>query len=119
MANATAHRLGAVAVVGGLALAAENRDEAPSAKPLAAGGLAWLGGTIPDILEPACHPNHRQFFHSLAFACLVGHGVYKAWQWEPETETQEWIRMACMALGGAYLVHLAMDLATPKGLPVI
>jgi hypothetical protein len=59
------------------------------------------------------------FFHSLAFACLVGHGVYKAWQWEPETETQEWIRMACMALGGAYLVHLAMDLATPKGLPVI
>ena len=83
MANATAHRLGAAAVVSGVALAAENNQEEPTAKPLVAGSLAWLAGTLPDILEPARHPNHRQFFHSLAFAGLVGHGVYKAWKWEP------------------------------------
>lgn len=119
MANATAHRLGAAAVVSGVALAAENNQEEPTAKPLVAGSLAWLAGTLPDILEPARHPNHRQFFHSLAFAGLVGHGVYKAWQWEPESKTQEWLRIAGIAIGGAYLVHLAMDAMTPKGLPVV
>lgn len=119
MANAAAHRLGAAVCVGGIALAAENKQEEPTAKPLIAGGLACLAGTLPDILEPACHPNHRQFFHSLAFAGMVGHGVYKAWQWKPESKTQEWLRIACMAVGGAYLVHLAMDATTPKRLPIV
>jgi membrane-bound metal-dependent hydrolase YbcI (DUF457 family) len=119
MANAAAHRLGAAAIVGGIALAAENKQEESTAKPLIAGGLACLAGTLPDILEPACHPNHRQFFHSLAFAGMVGHGVYKAWQWKPESKTQEWLRIACMAAGGAYLVHLAMDATTTKGLPIV
>ena len=119
MANAAAHRLGAAAIVGGVALIAENNQEESTARPLVAGGLAYLGGTLPDILEPACHPNHRQFFHSLAFAGMVGHGVYKTWQWEPETKAQEWLRIAGIAIGGAYLVHLAMDAMTPKGLPVV
>ena len=118
MPNAAAHRLGAAAVVGGIALITESNQEESTVKPLFAGGLACLAGTLPDILEPARHPNHRQFFHSLTVAGMVSHGVYKAWQWKPETETQKLLRVACMAIGGAYLVHLAMDAATAKGLPL-
>lgn len=38
---------------------------------LAIGGA--IGGTLPDQLEPALHPHHRQFFHSLAVLAGVGH----------------------------------------------
>ena len=119
MSNGPTHRLGAAVVVSGFALAAESDQAEPTAKPIAAAGLAYLTGTLPDILEPAFHPNHRQFFHSLGFAGVVGYGLYKAHQWEPETETDKWLRFACLAVGGAYLVHLAMDSTTPKGLPVL
>ena len=29
-----------------------------------AGGFGAMCGSLPDLLEPAIHPNHRQFFHS-------------------------------------------------------
>jgi hypothetical protein len=71
-------------IVGGFALKTEyDRKQAP-AKPLVAGSLAWVTGTLPDTLEPACHPNHRRFFRSLAVAALVGQGVYEAWKWKPK-----------------------------------
>ena len=35
-------------------------------------GLGTFGGKLPDLLEPALHPNHRKFFHSLLFAAGVG-----------------------------------------------
>lgn len=38
---------------------------------LAAGGA--LGGTLPDKLEPALHPHHRQVFHSLTVLAGLGH----------------------------------------------
>jgi len=119
MSSGAAHRAGAAVVVGGIALYAKKDRDQPTAQPLLAGGLAWLSGTLPDILEPAHHPNHRQFFHSLAFAGIVVHGVYQAWKWEPETDLQKSLRFAGMAVGGAYLVHLAMDSMTPKRLPII
>jgi len=28
-------------------------------------------GILPDVLEPAVHPHHRGFFHSIAFVLLV------------------------------------------------
>lgn len=119
MANGAAHRLGAALAVGGVALIAGNDQAEPSAKPLAAAGIAYMSGTLPDILEPAYHPNHRQFCHSLAFAGMVGFGMYKAYKYKPETTMQEWLRFAVLAIGGAYLVHLAMDGTTPKGLPIL
>ncbi len=119
MANGAAHRLGAALAVGGVALIAHNDQAEPSAEPLAAAGIAYMSGTLPDILEPAYHPNHRQFCHSLAFAGMVGFGMYKAYKYKPETTMQEWLRFAVLAIGGAYLVHLAMDGTTPKGLPIL
>lgn len=120
MPNALAHRTTAAAVVGGIALATRRPEGEPDGKPLFATGLAWLSGTLPDVLEPARgNPNHRRIFHSLTVACGLSYGLYRAWQWEPETDAQKWLRVACLALGGAYIVHLAMDPRTPKGLPVL
>ena len=47
--------------------------------PLVGAPLSAALATLPDILEPALkNPNHRQFFHGLIFATVVGVGVYKA-----------------------------------------
>lgn len=119
MANGAAHRLGAALAVGGVVLAADHNLTKLTAKPLVAASLAYMSGTLPDILEPAHHPNHRQFCHSLVFAGAIGLGMYKAYKWKPETMLQEWFRFAALVVGGAYLVHLAMDGTTAKGLPFV
>lgn len=119
MANGAAHRLGAALAVGGVALIADHDQAEPSAKWLAAAGIAYMSGTLPDILEPAYHPNHRQFCHSLVFAGMVCFGMYKTYRFKPETTMQEWLRFTALAIGGAYLMHLIMDGTTPKGLPIL
>lgn len=119
MASAAIHRLGAaLAVGGGLMLTDEERKE-PTAKPLTAGAIAYACGTLPDIIEPAFHPNHRQFFHSWAVMGLVGYGIYRTYEWQPKNEWEKAVRLALFAIGGAYAAHLLMDSKTPKGLPII
>ena len=74
---------------------------------------------MPDILEPAVHPHHRQFFHSIAFAALIGSGMYKLYQWETETEMEKILKLCLLVAGGAYLIHLAMDACTKRSLPLL
>lgn len=121
MANATAHRLGAGLTVGLTSLAYElNRgEEADFFRPVAASSLAALAGTLPDILEPATSPRHRQFLHSVAFAGALGYGMYKLYRWEPQDDWGKFLQFVGLAAGGAYLVHLAMDASTPASLPLV
>lgn len=119
MPNAAAHQLGAALVIGGISVASEQQKDQNTSAPLAHGTVAACLGTLPDILEPACHPNHRQFFHSLAFAGLLGFGLYRLYQWEPYDEPQKALKTLGLIAGGAFLVHLAMDATTAKSLPVI
>ena len=52
-----------------------SRDAAPSDEtPFMMGAATALMPSIPDLLEPATHPNHRKFFHSVAAALLVVYG---------------------------------------------
>ncbi|MDQ8184257.1 metal-dependent hydrolase [Pelagicoccus sp. SDUM812002] len=78
-------------------------------------GLGILGGSLPDLLEPATSPNHRGFFHSLAFGAAVMAFVYgeHSEEWDPE------LRKLARAFAKSYLSHLAADLTTPKGLPLL
>jgi len=119
MPNAAAHKTtaGMVMASASLLLTIDERHQVEQA--LASGGLAYLLGTLPDILEPATNPNHRRFFHSITFACGVGYGMYHLYEWQPEEEWKKWARFGLMVAGGATLVHLAMDSRTPKGLPMI
>ena|ERR1700722_14414163 len=76
-------------------------------------------GTLPDWVEPATNPNHRQFFHSLVFAGLVGYGLYRLYQWDPDSPEEKMLRFIVLAAVGAYLVHLALDATTPRSLPMV
>lgn len=119
MANAIAHRVGAALAIGGASALAEHKNGENTAAPLAHATLAGTFGTLPDILEPACHPNHRRFFHSVVFAGFLGYGVHRLYQWKPQDELQQLMRLLGLIAGGSYLVHLAMDATTAKSLPLI
>jgi len=119
MPNAFAHRAGAAITVGTVIYQYEKNNGESTSKPITGAGIAAVLGTLPDIIEPACSPNHRQFFHSFGMFGLVGLGLYKLNQWEPEDGFDEALRFVLMAASGAYLVHLAMDSSTPKSLPLI
>lgn len=119
MPNVTAHRIGAALTVGAVIHQYEKNNGESTLKQVAGAGLAAILGTLPDFIEPACNPNHRQFFHSVGTFGLIGCGLYKLTKWEPEETFDKTIKFVCMVAAGAYLVHLAMDLSTPKALPIL
>ena len=79
-----------------------------------AGGVGAIGGLIPDLLEPALHPNHRQFFHSYAAGGLLAvanHHLLRNRDIDPGLR-------AVLHLGSlGFASHLWADAGTPKGLP--
>lgn len=120
MPNAIAHRLGAALIVGSVTSYHENQNGENTAKPLAYAAFAGVCGTLPDLLEPALHPNHRQFFHSYGFAGFLVYGMYQLHQkWQPHDENEKLLKKLILIAGGAYLIHLAMDTTTPRSLPLI
>ncbi|EGT3625448.1 metal-dependent hydrolase [Morganella morganii] len=76
-------------------------------------------GKLPDILEPAFHPNHRQFFHGVTVLTLLSAGLVKAYRWSPEDPLEKFFRELMLIGGVAYLSHLICDASTPKGLPLL
>jgi membrane-bound metal-dependent hydrolase YbcI (DUF457 family) len=124
--NGSAHAAGsglALAIAAyyetGLRQPPELTDEERVATTVAAGGFGAVCGSLPDVIEPAVHPNHRQFFHSIACAVMLGYGLRKLYRWQPDEAWQRVLRGAGLIAGGAYLVHLAMDATTAKSLPLI
>ncbi|MEX2523726.1 MAG: metal-dependent hydrolase [Gammaproteobacteria bacterium] len=119
MSNAATHRIASGAGVLAIWGYREYKESGEiSLETFTAGGVATLTARLPDIIEPACHPNHRQFFHSLAFAGTISYGMYRLYEWEPESDLDKTLRLAGLAAGASYLIHLLLDARTPKGLPV-
>ena len=81
-------------------------------------GYGAIGGTIalvPDMIEPASHPNHRAFFHSATcggIAVYAPHGEH-AQKWEPAA------RHLAQSVCWCYVSHLEADATTPKSLRFI
>lgn len=119
MSNALAHRTGAVVLVGGYLLAREVQEEKNTHAPVTGSLLASICTNIPDWLEPAVNPHHRQVFHSIAFAAMIGGGMYKLSQWKTQTDGEKLLKFCLMVAGGAYLAHLAMDACTKRSLPLL
>jgi len=117
--NATEHRMGSAVFLGSLAASLSKRREevVPNTVAACAGGYCFA--TLPDMLEPATSPHHRQFFHSLVFAGALGYGLYKLYQWEPESPQEWFLRGLGLVVGGAYLIHLALDATTKRSLPLV
>lgn len=118
--NAAAHALRAATMVGGVHVAHDlHRHGQLTPAPLVTGGLATMLASLPDWIEPATNPHHRQFFQSLIFGCAVGYGTYRLYKYQPETPMQAWLRWLGMIAGGAYLAHLICDAGTPRSLPLL
>ena len=115
--NAAEHRVFSALALGVIGVApCRNPDEIlPRATVFSLGG--YCCATLPDLIEPATSPNHRQFFHSLLFAAAMGYGLYRLYDYEPETTLGEALRNVGLIAGGAYLVHLALDATTKRSLP--
>jgi inner membrane protein len=76
---------------------------------------AGAGAIVPDLLEPADSPNHRQFFHSVAAAALVAYLISGG-----HTHRLSPIAKLLLAVFGfGYISHLLADALTPKSLPFI
>jgi len=117
--NAPEHRIiSALALtVVGASLSPNEREVVGHAAVGCAGGYCF--GTLPDLVEPAVTPNHRQFFHSVVFAGALGYGLYRLYRWEPTTAEGKVLRLLGLVAGGAYLVHLALDATTKRSLPLV
>lgn len=119
MPNNTDHRFLAAASAFGVAVAGWSPDDHWSKHPLVAACLAGGCGTLPDLIEPATSPHHRQFFHSILFAAALGYTLYRTYRWQPTSEPDQIGRSIVLIAGGAYLIHLAIDATTARSLPLI
>ena len=116
MPNGPAHRLaGAATALAVYASDHENMDS-PAVNPLTVPIAGAALGRLPNLLEPALLPHHRQFFHSYAVLFSVIYGVKKAYDWKPKTEFQQFLRSAALIAGSVYAGHLVLDALTPRSL---
>lgn len=117
--NAAEHRLASALALAaaGAVMAEKPEHQTVSAMAGCVGGYCFA--TLPDLIEPATSPHHRQFFHSVLFAAMLGFGLYKLYRWEPETPGGQLLRVLALGAGGAYLLHLALDATTKRSLPLI
>lgn len=119
MPNTLVHCTVAAAVTGAAIFNMEAKEGKQTLAPIGGSVLATICTNLPDKLEPAIHPHHRQFFHSVACAIMIGGGMYKLSQWETQTDGEKLLKFCLMVAGGAYLVHLAMDACTRRSLPLL
>lgn len=119
MSNASAHSLGAAIAVGVSLWTEEQSRGVSTPAPYVGSGLAAFLGSLPDLIEPAHNPHHRQFFHSVTFAAGLGYGMYHLYQWVPENDWERLLRFLGLVAGSAYLTHLAMDATTARSIPLL
>jgi len=112
----------AIAGVSAFGTVAVLKHQYPAARlpdPAFAGIVAALASGLPDLLEPATSPHHRQFCHSAAFAALVIAGMKKLYEWQPKTPGDALLRDVLLSIGFGYLAHLGADATTAMGLPLL
>lgn len=150
MPNGRVHgRVGAATGAAAAWLASTSEPDYARALAVVGGGFGgWAGGRLPDHLEPAVHPNHRDLCHSLGTSGALAWGAAKTFKGvrddmfahaarlrdcrrslPPDDSRRFWLGLEegltyllFGALVGApvgYLGHVAMDFATPKCVPLI
>jgi len=75
-----------------------------------------VGGMLPDVLEPAYCPGHRDLFHSVAIGTLAVVGAKKL---NDNRSVSGSLKMAVNAATAGYVSHLVLDGQTPSGLPLL
>jgi membrane-bound metal-dependent hydrolase YbcI (DUF457 family) len=78
--------------------------------------LGGFAGILPDVIEPPSSPNHRGFFHSMAFLGMLSYGNNKMIGSQRMTDGQ---KLLTVLFSVAYGTHLASDSVTAKGIPLL
>ena len=117
--NGPTHRLVAGSVAALFVAHREHVAGTSSGRPIMAGLATALTTCLPDILEPATSPNHRQFFHSVVWASLIVAGMSKLREWQPTEPGEILLKELVMCAAAGYLIHLALDALTKKSLPLL
>lgn len=149
MSNRTAHAT--AAIPSGMAFAAYRaRRQRPRRLAVETAGGAvggYIGGRLPDLIDPPDCPNHRGVGHSLLSIAVAGTVVYyklsdvEEWfrrladeaKLRADNTTDQILRAFFLAtesalrfivgliagVVGGYASHLALDFTTPLGLPLI
>ena len=118
MANGTTHAI--AGGVTGLGVALYDRlDVAENGyTPVLATTVGVVFAKLPDILEPALNPHHRQFCHIAVLAAL-GYGVKKIYEWQPEDKIEAFFRIVLLSAGAGYISHLLLDATTSRSIPLL
>lgn len=119
MPNGNNHRLFAALTIGDISLSQNTENEDALKEALINSSVAVLATNLPDLLEPATNPHHRQFFHCVAFGGLVASAGYMLYEWNPEERWECIVRNLLLVGCGSYLLHLLADSFTPRGLPLV
>ena len=77
--------------------------------------IGGVAASIPDWIEPATNPNHRNIFHSLGMAILTAYTAFG----KPSSNLDPALRELLQVGAVGYLSHLGADSSTPKGLPLV
>ena len=117
MANGAEHT--AVGALAGVAMACYGMQKNEEINPLLAIGTSTVFSKLPDWIEPATNPHHRQFFHSISLLAALGYGLKKTYDWEPEDQVGRALRFLTLCAGAGYISHLVLDGLTPRSLPLL
>jgi inner membrane protein len=118
VASARQHMaIGATVAVGGyLAYCYFRRKKVDGLELFGFGLIGASAGLLPDMLEPAIHSHHRQFFHSYAAAGLLAYANRAVWE-NPLVPHEQ--KVAFSIASGSYFSHLVADGQTPRGIPLV
>ena len=116
MANGADHIT--AGVLTGVAMAWYGQSQDENVNPLLAITACTFFSKLPDWIEPATNPHHRQFFHSISFLVMLGYGLKKAYDWKPEDKDDQFLRFLTLCAGAGYISHLVLDGLTPRSLPL-
>lgn len=116
--NGHAHRVVGDAVGGGVYLVGcrlFGREPTLGGFVVAVGG-GLIVSSLHDVFEPAIHPNHRAFIHSVAANGCLAATLRRWWQ---STQVPPEMNVVVTALGLAWLSHPLLDALSPKRLPLV
>lgn len=119
MANKIAHQMIAAVLTTVVITDKEAREGKQTLAPFGSAAWAAFCTNLPDKLEPAIHPHHRQFFHSVTCALLIAGGLYRLSHWDAQTEGDKLLKFCLIVAGAAYLTHLMVDACTKRSLPLL
>lgn len=115
MARFKTHAAIGVIVGGGIAAYDSHKENRQVKFDVLLAGIAggFLGGILPDLLEPATDPNHRKIFHAILPTAVAFIKSDFAGIEDPV------VRAFLKSLLWSYVAHLVTDLGTPKSLPLV